>query len=475
MSEYIVIGTIIAAFAVAAVLSYFFTPPVKNFAHKVGAIDVPKDARRMHKKPIPRLGGLAIYGGFLCSILIFGQLDETMLCVLLGAAIIVALGIFDDVLALGAKLKFVVQIVAAAIPVCIGDLQIGLFTNLNPLSDTPFVHLGILAVPVTIIWIVGITNAVNLIDGLDGLAVGVSSIAAITMLAVALLTGNMPIAITMAALAGACIGFMPYNLNPAKIFMGDTGSTFLGYMLAKEYGCESVAFPLISSGIFGYPKDQALKVAIDTISSFLLENEMTVYIVIFDRKAYQISGKLFADIASYIDDRYVDEHTDSRSERLRRMSAFRMEEPMPCESSVCDEAIEKLTAPMAVSSEKAATLDDALEQIDESFSEMLLRKIDERGMTDAQCYKKANIDRKLFSKIRSDKSYKPSKPTVIAFSIALELPLTEMKDMLMKAGFALSHSNKFDIIVEYFVEHGNYNIFEINEALFAFDQSLIGA
>ena len=257
MSEYIVIGTIIAAFAVAAVLSYFFTPPVKNFAHKVGAIDVPKDARRMHKKPIPRLGGLAIYGGFLGSILIFGQLDETMLCVLLGAAIIVALGIFDDVLALGAKLKFVVQIVAAAIPVCIGNLQIGLFTNLNPLSDTPFVHLGILAVPVTIIWIVGITNAVNLIDGLDGLAVGVSSIAAITMLAVALLTGNMPIAITMAALAGACIGFMPYNLNPAKIFMGDTGSTFLGYMLAtvsimglfKFYAVISFAVPFLILGL----------------------------------------------------------------------------------------------------------------------------------------------------------------------------------------------------------------------------------
>ena len=257
MSEYIVIGTIIAAFAVAAVLSYFFTPPVKNFAHKVGAIDVPKDARRMHKKPIPRLGGLAIYGGFLCSILIFGQLDETMLCVLLGAAIIVALGIFDDVLALGAKLKFVVQIVAAAIPVCIGDLQIGLFTNLNPLSDTPIVHLGILAVPATIIWIVGITNAVNLSDGLDGLAVGVSSIAAITMLAVALLTGNMPIAITMAALAGACIGFMPYNLNPAKIFMGDTGSTFLGYMLAtvsimglcKFYAVISFAVPFLILGL----------------------------------------------------------------------------------------------------------------------------------------------------------------------------------------------------------------------------------
>ena len=245
--------------------------------------------------------------------------------------------------------------------------------------------------------------------------------------------------------------------------------------LAKEHGCETVAFPLISSGVFGYPKDQALRVAVDAISEFLAENDMTVYIVIFDRKAYQISGKLFADIASYIDDRYVDEHTDSRSERLRRMSAFRMEEPMPCESPVYDEAIEKLTAPMAVSSEKAATLDDALGQIDESFSEMLLRKIDERGMTDAQCYKKANIDRKLFSKIRSDKTYKPSKPTVIAFAIALELPLSEMKDMLMKAGFALSHSNKFDIIVEYFVERGNYNVFEINEALFAFDQSLIGA
>ena len=249
-------------------------------------------------------------------------------------------------------------------------------------------------------------------------------------------------------------------------------------MLAKKYGCESVAFPLISSGIFGYPKDQALKVAIDTISSFLLENEMTVYIVIFDRKAYQISGKLFADIAAYIDDRYVDEHTDPRSEQLRRMSAFRMEEPMPCESSVCDEdAIEQLIPPVSVAAapKKAATLDDALEQIDESFSEMLLRKIDERGMTDAQCYKKANIDRKLFSKIRSDKLYKPSKPTAIAFAIALELPLDETKDMLMKAGFALSHSNKFDIIIEYFIENENYNVFEINEALFAFDQSLLGA
>ena len=232
-------------------------------------------------------------------------------------------------------------------------------------------------------------------------------------------------------------------------------------VLAKENGCETVAFPLISSGIYGYPKDQALKVAIDTISDFLLENDMTVYIVIFDRKSYQIGEKLFADIAAYIDDNYADAHTDSRASQLRLMQMF-SDEP--------EEAI--FGAPMGAS---AQSLDDALSQIDESFSEMLLRKIDEKGMSDAQCYKKANIDRKLFSKIRSDRLYKPSKPTVLAFAIALELPLDETKEMLMKAGFALSHSNKFDIIIEYFIERENYNVFEINEALFAFDQRLLGA
>lgn len=232
--------------------------------------------------------------------------------------------------------------------------------------------------------------------------------------------------------------------------------------LAKKYKCESVAFPLISSGIYGYPKDQALKVAVDTIGAFLLKNEMTVYIVIFDRKAYKISGKLFADITEYIDDRYVEEHSDSVGERLRRQWAMEDITMDACEMAV----------PMEAS---AVSLEDTLKQMDESFLEMLLRKINERCMTDAQCYKKANIDRKLFSKIRSDKFYKPSKPTVLAFALALELPLPEMEDMLMKAGFALSHSSKFDIIVEYFVERGNYNVYEINEALFAFDQSLIGA
>ena len=238
--------------------------------------------------------------------------------------------------------------------------------------------------------------------------------------------------------------------------------------LAKEHGCKSVAFPLISSGIYGYPKDQALKVAVDAISTFLMENDMMVYIVIFDRKAYQISGKLFADIAAYIDDRYVEEHTDSRREQMRRLKTLG--------ESVCLSAASASMPPeTADKCVGRKTLEDALNQIDESFSEMLLRKIDESSMTDAQCYKKANIDRKLFSKIRSDKFYKPSKPTVLAFALALELPIAEMRDMLSKAGFALSHSSKFDIIVEYFVEQGNYNVHEINEALFAFDQSLIGA
>ena len=234
--------------------------------------------------------------------------------------------------------------------------------------------------------------------------------------------------------------------------------------LAKERNCETVAFPLISSGVYGYPKDQALKVAIDVISDFLLENEMKVYIVIFDKAAYKISEKLFSDIAEYIDDNYVDEHTDYRRESMR------MNAPMQASVGLFEAELCECKA-MALEDD----LDAKLKQIDESFSQMLLRKIDEAGMTDAECYKKANIDRKLFSKIRGDVNYKPSKPTAIAFAISLELSLDETEDMLKKAGFALSHSNKFDIIIEYFISKGNYNIFEINEALFAFDQNLLGA
>ena len=234
--------------------------------------------------------------------------------------------------------------------------------------------------------------------------------------------------------------------------------------LTKEHNCETVAFPLISSGVYGYPKDQALKVAIDVISDFLLENEMKVYIVIFDKAAYKISEKLFSDIAEYIDDNYVDEHTDYRRERMR------MNMPMQASIGMFEADLCECKAIMPEDD-----LDSKLKQIDESFSQMLLRKIDEKGMTDAECYKKANIDRKLFYKIRGDVNYKPSKPTAIAFAISLELSLDETEDMLKKAGFALSHSNKFDIIIEYFISKGNYNIFEINEALFAFDQSLLGA
>ena len=229
--------------------------------------------------------------------------------------------------------------------------------------------------------------------------------------------------------------------------------------LAKEYGCKSIAFPLISSGIYGYPKDQALRIAVEQIRKFLLDNEMMVYLVIFDRKAYEISDRLYSDIATYIDDRYVDEHSDSLS--LQRVRFREYENTCLKEESV----------PLSSANQK--TIKDWLDGIDESFSEMLLRKIDESGMSDAECYKKANIDRKLFSKIRSDKLYKPSKSTVLAFALALELSLEEMQDMLAKAGFALSHSSKFDLIIEYFVKQGNYNVYEINEALFAFDQSLI--
>lgn len=257
-------------------------------------------------------------------------------------------------------------------------------------------------------------------------------------------------------------------------------------MLAKKAGCETVAFPLISSGVYGYPKDKALRVAVDTISEFLVDNDMTVFIVIFDKKSYRISEKLFADIEEYIDDHYVEMHSDSRAESLRRRNAsisfvgdigFRKPSAGDMGDSCDETAPAPSYAPMSMAAAKLAkpaSLDDAIKQLDESFSEMLLRKIDESGMTDSQCYKKANIDRKLFSKIRSDKLYKPSKPTVIAFAIALELSLEETKDMLMKAGFALSRSNKFDIIIEFFIENGNYNVFEINEALFAFDQSLLG-
>lgn len=238
--------------------------------------------------------------------------------------------------------------------------------------------------------------------------------------------------------------------------------------LADKNKCKSIAIPLISSGTFGFPKDKVLKIAVDEISTFLVENEMLVYIVVFDKTSYSISEKLFTDITEYIDDNYVRVHAYYKRADMPAPSSAPRERRKPIDR----DAFEICESCYMLSEEE---LDEKLKKLDESFSQMLLRKIDERGMTDAECYKKANIDRKLFSKIRSDVHYKPSKPTALAFAIALELTLEETEDMLRKAGFALSHSNKFDIIIEYFITHGNYNIFEINEALFAFDQSTLGA
>ena len=236
--------------------------------------------------------------------------------------------------------------------------------------------------------------------------------------------------------------------------------------LAQAHSCETVAFPLISSGVFGYPKDQALRVAVDTISEFLAENDMTVYLVVFSRAAYQIGNKLFADIASYIDDHYVDAHTYSRRERMRR-SFDLQSQPL----SVYEDA-----APQYASASVASdNLDDLLAHLDAGFSETLLKLIDRSGKKDAEVYKKANVDRKLFSKIRNNPDYKPSKSTAIAFAIALELNLDETRDLIARAGYALSASSKFDVIIEYFIMQRDYDIFKINEALFAFDQSLLGA
>lgn len=231
--------------------------------------------------------------------------------------------------------------------------------------------------------------------------------------------------------------------------------------LAEKNGCESVAFPLISAGVYGYPKEQALKIAVEEITAFLLQHEMQITLVIFDKQSYAISSKLFADVAAYIDDHYVEEHEDSRSRYLQRRAMIETTDAMP------------LMQPMMASA-PMSDLNERLARLDESFSEMLLRKIDEAGIKDSECYKRANIDRKLFSKIKSDRLYKPRKATVLAFAVALRLSLDETHELLEKAGYALSHSSKFDVIIEYFIQAGNYDIFEINEALFAFDQNLLG-
>ena len=251
-----VVGMAAAALLVATIVSLISTPVVRSLAFRVGAVDVPKDGRRMHSHPIPRMWGLAIFFGFLLSVLLFLPLSQQLRGMLLGTVIIVILGIFDDIYSLPAKPKFLVQVVAALVAVMAGN-RIFFLSNINIFSSEPFWELGWLSIPISVLWVVGITNAVNLIDGLDGLACGVSTISSMTLLVIALTVSEPEVAILMAALSGASLGFLPYNLNPAKIFMGDTGSTFLGFVLAtvsiqglfKFYTIISFAVPFLMLGL----------------------------------------------------------------------------------------------------------------------------------------------------------------------------------------------------------------------------------
>ena len=246
------IKNLVLCFSIAFAISLAATPFVKNLAYKIGAVDVPDDERRIHKKPIPRLGGLAIFYGFLIAVLSFAKVDEQLRGIIIGSLIIVGVSIIDDVKQLRALIKLVAQILAALIAV-VHNVRISAISVPSFISETGILELGMFSIPVTLIWIIGVTNAVNLIDGLDGLAVGVSSIASFSLFFIAILGGEEDVAIIAAALAGGCLGFMPYNFNPAKIFMGDTGSQFLGYMLSviciqglfKGYAVISFIVPML--------------------------------------------------------------------------------------------------------------------------------------------------------------------------------------------------------------------------------------
>ena len=223
--------TIFLAFVFSLAISFLMTPPVKNFAERVGAIDVPKDERRIHNHPIPRMGGLAIFIGFMCSLLIFVPMTKEVSGLLIGALIIAVMGAVDDIVSLRPVFKLLAQVAAALVAIRSG-ISFSYISSINIFSHETAVAIGYLSVPFTMLWIVGCTNAVNLIDGLDGLACGVSAISSLTMLVVSLFVAEPVVSIILAALTGACLGFIPFNLNPAKIFMGDVGSQFLGYVLA---------------------------------------------------------------------------------------------------------------------------------------------------------------------------------------------------------------------------------------------------
>ena len=250
--------------------------------------------------------------------------------------------------------------------------------------------------------------------------------------------------------------------------------------LAADHGCETVAFPLISGGVYGYPKADAFRVATETISAFLEACDLTVYLVLFDRAAYLL-GDRFGDIRTFIDDAYAEAEEkrprNLKSNRWAREPRVMLEEDA-CSCEAADFALPAAPAGAfkpSAAARKDEDLDAMLRQLDEGFSTTLLKLIDEKGMTDVQCYKKANIDRKLFSKIRSDPNYKPSKTTAVAFALALELSFPETQSLLSRAGYTLSHSFLFDIIVEACIRKGVFSVLAVNELLFSYDQPLLGS
>ena len=252
-------ANMIFAFVIAFIFTFATTPLVRRFAYKIGAVDVPRDKRRVHKRPTPRIGGLAIIFGFLVAIISFNDSwSRELVSILIGVGILGVLGIIDDCKELDAKLKFVVQIIAALVVVIFGDIRISVMSNPNVFSENPYIIFPQwLSITVTVLWIVFMTNAVNFIDGLDGLAAGVSAIMSMSLVFIAITYHEYEIALLGIALMGACFGFLPFNFNPAKIFMGDTGSMFLGYMLSvlsvqgmfKSYAVISFAVPIIMLGL----------------------------------------------------------------------------------------------------------------------------------------------------------------------------------------------------------------------------------
>ena len=287
-----------------------------------------------------------------------------------------------------------------------------------------------------------------------------------------------PLGLGQAKISGA------YNL-PCKAVIHTSGPVWRGGLLGESIilrSCyieslklavnnnfSSIAFPLISSGVYGYPKDQVLKFAIQTITEFLFDHEMTVYLCVFDKESYTFSQKLFTDIKAYIDDEYVDEQDEHFYDNYE-------DEPLECLRMMkcCDTIAAPILAEEELNSAKGKSLEEYMKQMDRSFQEMLFDLIDESGMSDVECYKKANVDKRTFSKIKGNKDYKPSKQTAIAFAISLQLDMDETQELLATAGFTLSRSKPFDKIIRYFIHNKNYNIFEINEALFEFDQTLLG-